>query len=198
MISLRELFKDKDSDAALIQGMASGESAAFRFLIKRHLPTVIRTAERILGEKSAAEDVAQEVMVRLWKKAPDWDVHGSARLDTWLYRVTVNLCIDRCRERKHLPIDDFLSIESQDKSAITHVHEQQIRMIISTLFNTLSKHQRLVIVLSYYEGLSAPEIAEILETTPGAVAALLHRGRTALKDKLTELGIESWAYDKTE
>lgn len=180
----------------LLERLAIGDQKAFHSLLQRHLPTILQTAERMVGDAATAEDITQEVMVRLWKKAQNWNLKGPAQLKTWLYRVTVNLCIDKYRERSHLPIEHFHFLESKDKTAISHIHEKQIEQIICALFEDLSEQQRIVIVLSYYEGLSAPQIAKILESTPGAVTALLHRGRAALKTKLIELGIEGWVNEK--
>jgi len=189
---------NQESDIALLKRLAKGDKSAFQSLLHQHLPSVLRTAERIIGDPTKAEDVAQEVMIRLWKKAPKWDIKGTARIDTWLYRVTVNLCIDRCRERQCLPLENIEWIASEDKTAITHIHEKQIEAIICHLFEGLSEQQRLVIVLSYYENLSSVQIADILNTTPGAVTGLLHRGRKALKTKLISMGIKGWSDDKDQ
>lgn len=187
---------NNQTDAALLERLAIGDQKAFHSLIQKHLPFILRTAERMVQDPTSAEDIAQEVMVRLWKKAPVWKITGPAKLDTWLYRVTLNLCIDKYRERTHLPIEQFDFLEFDGKTALSKVHEKQIEQIIYKLFDSLSELQRMVIILSYYEGFSAPKIADILETTPGAVTQLLHRARNILKTKLIDLGIKGWINDK--
>ncbi len=194
--ALRAPFGHQETDAALLDRLAIGDQKAFQSLLQRHLPYVLKTAERMVGDSSLAEDIAQEVLIKLWHKAGDWDQQGSAKLTTWLYRVTINLCIDKHRGKKHLPIEHIELLPSLDKDALTHVHEKQLEEIIRNLFYELTDQQRMVTVLSYYEGLSAPQIAEIMDLSPGAVSGLLHRARNALKSKLANLGIEGWADDK--
>ncbi|SCA57595.1 RNA polymerase sigma factor (fragment) [Candidatus Terasakiella magnetica] len=195
---MRAAFGDQETDAELLDRLAIGDQKAFHSLIQRHLPYVLKTAERMVGDASNAEDIAQEVMLKLWNKAADWDCDGQAKLKTWLYRVTVNLCIDKYRQIKHLGIEQIEILPSLEKDALSHVHEKQVEEIIRNLFFELTPQQRLVIVLSYYEGLSSAEISEIMELTTGAVTGLLHRARRALKIKLTDLGIEGWADDKNK
>lgn len=183
-------------DSDLLDQVAMGDQKAFQVLIKRHLSYVLKTAERMVGDAAAAEDIAQEVLIRLWNKASEWDQYGQAKLTTWLYRVTVNLCIDRHRGKKYLPLEHVERLPSGEKDAVSHVHEKQLEEIIRHLFYELNEQQRLVMVLSYYEGLKAAEIAEIMETSSGAVSALLYRARSILKSRLSKLGIEGWSDDK--
>jgi RNA polymerase sigma-70 factor (ECF subfamily) len=193
---LRAASGKQKTDAELLDRMAIGDQDAFHSLIQRHLPYGLKTAERMIVDSHGAEDVAQEVMIKLWNKAPTWDKKGSAQLKTWLFRVTVNLCIDKFRQIKHCPIEQIEILPSRQKDALSHIHEKQLQEIIQSLFFDLTNQQRIAIVLSYYEGLKAPQIADILDLTPGAVTALLHRARHALKARLTDLGIEGWADDK--
>ncbi|WP_417821432.1 sigma-70 family RNA polymerase sigma factor [Terasakiella sp.] len=193
---MRAAFGKQKTDAELLDRMAIGDQEAFHSLIQRHLPYVLKTAERMIMDSHGAEDIAQEVMIKLWHKAATWNQKGSAQLKTWLYRVTVNLCIDKFRQTKHIPIEQIDILPSCQKDALSHIHEKQLQEIIQNLFFELTNQQRVVIVLSYYEGLNAPQISEILDLTPGAVTALLHRARHALKARLTDLGIEGWADDK--
>ena len=88
-----------DVDAFLLSRFAVGDQGAARELTDRLLPGVLRQAWRILGDEAEAEDVAQDAMLRLWRQAGDWRA-GEARISTWLYRVTHNLCIDRLRKRR--------------------------------------------------------------------------------------------------
>jgi hypothetical protein len=92
------------SDEALLAAYGRGEARAARALADRLLPGVWRTARRLLGDAAEAEDVAQEAMLRLWRIAPDWRA-GEAKVSTWLYRVTVNLCTDRLRRRRGVALD---------------------------------------------------------------------------------------------
>jgi len=81
---------------------AKGDAAAARDLAARHLPRILSHARRVLGDQAEAEDVAQEVIMRIWRIAPDWDA-GRAKLSTWAHQVTANLCIDRLRKQTAAP-----------------------------------------------------------------------------------------------
>ena len=85
-------------DAELLARYARGDGAAARLLTVRLVPRAFGQAARMLGDKTEAEDVAQEAMMRLWRIAPEWRA-GEAKVTTWLYRVVANLCTDRLRKR---------------------------------------------------------------------------------------------------
>ncbi|RZV99198.1 MAG: sigma-70 family RNA polymerase sigma factor, partial [Rhodobacteraceae bacterium] len=85
------------SDEALLVAYGNGDTAAASALVLRLTPRVLGYAARVLGDRAEAEDVVQEAMLRLWRIAPDWR-QGEAKVTTWLYRVTVNLCTDRLRK----------------------------------------------------------------------------------------------------
>ena len=90
---------DDPPDDDLIRRAAGGDSAAWDLLVARHLSSVVSFAWYRLNDRSEAEDVAQETMLRFSKKAPEWEPDG-AKVRTWLYRVAGNLCIDRLRARR--------------------------------------------------------------------------------------------------
>ena len=178
-------------DVDLLRLVARGDPAALRALVSRHLPRVLRMAERLTGNPSDAEEIAQETMIRLWRVARTWKPEG-ARFDTWLYRVTVNLCIDRQRKRPMESLDGVAEMASSEKGAFAAVHGGQMNTLVRQLLEALPEKQRIALVLSYYEELTSREVAEIMETTPGAVMGLLFRGRQALKGMLTAAGVEGW------
>ena len=86
-------------DAALLIAFANGDAGAAQLLAERLLPRTLAQAQRMLGDRAEAEDVAQEAMMRLWRIAGEWR-QGEAQVSTWLYRVTANLCTDRLRRWK--------------------------------------------------------------------------------------------------
>ena len=86
-------------DAELLARFAKGDRTAAQVLTARLAPLVFAQAFRMLGDRAEAEDVTQDSLLRLWHAAPDWQP-GQAKVTTWLYRVTSNLCIDRMRKSK--------------------------------------------------------------------------------------------------
>ncbi|MEK6205894.1 MAG: sigma-70 family RNA polymerase sigma factor, partial [Amylibacter sp.] len=140
-----------------------------------------------------AEDVAQDAMLRLWKVAPNWR-QGEAKVSTWLYRITSNLCIDRMRKKKGSnldeipePVDDKPSIESQMllKDRVTAL---QVAMA------QLPERQKLAVTLRHIEELSNPQISQIMDISVDAVESLTARGKRALEGLLLgqkeKLGLE--------
>ncbi|MES1264742.1 MAG: sigma-70 family RNA polymerase sigma factor, partial [Variovorax sp.] len=92
-------MNEDDPDAPLLARMGRGEPQAVRDMVARKLPRLLSLAQRLLGRRSEAEEVAQEAFVRIWKQAGHWQ-SGPARFDTWLHRVALNLCYDRLRNRR--------------------------------------------------------------------------------------------------
>ena len=84
-------------DGALMVLFAHGDREAARLLSDRLLPRAFRHAARVLGDRTEAEDVAQEAMLRLWRAAETWQTDGAAKPATWLHKVVANLSIDRLR-----------------------------------------------------------------------------------------------------
>ena len=105
----------RDADAALLAGAVAGDQRAWRHVSDAHLDPVYGLARRMLRDAAEAEDVAQEAFLRLWQAAPRW--RPEARIGTWLYRVTHNLCIDRLRRRRGVALDEAGEVEDERPGA---------------------------------------------------------------------------------
>jgi RNA polymerase sigma-70 factor (ECF subfamily) len=181
------------SDEALLAAYGRGEARAARVLSDRLLPGVWRTARRVLGDEAEAEDVAQEAMLRLWRVAPDWRT-GEAKVTTWLYRVTVNLCTDRLRRRRGVGLDAIPEPEDGAPGAAAGLIEADRMAALDAALMTLPERQRQAVVLRHLEGLANPEIAEIMGLGVEAVESLTARGKRnlalALAGRKDELGYD--------
>jgi RNA polymerase sigma-70 factor (ECF subfamily) len=181
------------SDEALLAAYGRGEARAARVLSHRLLPGVWRTARRVLGDEAEAEDVAQEAMLRLWRVAPDWRT-GEAKVTTWLYRVTVNLCTDRLRRRRGVGLDAIPEPEDGAPGAAAGLIEADRMAALDAALMTLPERQRQAVVLRHLEGLANPEIAEIMGLGVEAVESLTARGKRnlalALAGRKDELGYD--------
>jgi len=182
-------------EEALLAAFSNGDREAARVLTLRLTPVVLGFALRMLGgDRAEAEDVAQEAMLRLWKQSASWR-QGEARVTTWLYRVTVNLCLDRQRRQRSRPTESSYQIEIVDDSPSAEqflMNSDRVRALHDALA-TLPVRTRVAVTLRHLEQLSNPEIADIMGTTVEAVESLTARGRRMLAARLShrrrELGL---------
>lgn len=179
------------SDETLLDLYGQGDPAAARALTLRLTPRVLGYAARLLADRAEAEDVTQEAMLRLWKLAPEWR-SGEAKVSTWLYRVVSNLCTDRLRRVRGVDIDAVPEPEDNQPAADERLQQATRMAALDKALATLPDRQREAVVLRHIEGLSNPEIAEILDISIEAVESLTARGKralaAALSDQRDELG----------
>ena len=181
------------SDADLLSAYAGGDMDAAAVLTGRLLPHVLGQATRLLNDQAEAEDVAQEALMRLWKVAPDWRL-GEAKVSTWLYRVTANLCTDRLRKRRNVPLDQVAEPIDPTNSVVTQLQENARMTALSDALSELPERQAQAVSLRHLEGLSNPEIGQIMQISLRSVESLTARGKRALTQILqgrkAELGYE--------
>ena len=175
---------ETDPDVELLARVARGEPLAAREMVARKLPRLLSLAQRMLGRRGEAEEVAQEAFIRVWKQAPHWRP-GIARFDTWLHRVTLNLCHDRLRTRRdEEPLDDLH--DPADPAATPEERLQAVqrsRQVYAAL-GALPVRQREALVLQYYQDLSNAEAAVLMEISVDALESLLTRARRNLRAQL--------------
>jgi RNA polymerase sigma-70 factor (ECF subfamily) len=174
-----------DSDEALMARIAKGDERAYRQLVRRHLPAMLGLARRILGNSADAEDVAQEAMLRIWTHAPRWQ--PLAALRTWLTRVVVNLCLDRKRRAPWVALEAAGEIVDPARDASEQAESDERERLVAVAIEELPARQRSAIVLTYSEGMSNAQVAEILDTTVSAVETLLVRGKQNLRRTLGDV-----------
>lgn len=185
---------DDQDDETLLAAYARGEPAAARALTLRLTPRVFGHALRMLGDRAEAEDVAQDAMLRLWRAAPDWR-HGEARVSTWLWRVTANLCTDRLRRAgRASPLEAAEEPADPQESAAARLQRRARAAALEAALADLPERQARAVRLRHLEGLGNAEIAARLETSVEAVESLTARGaralRAALAGRRAELGFE--------
>ena len=174
-----------DSDEALMARIARGDQQAFRTLAGRHLPAMLGLARRILGNASDAEDVAQEAMLRVWTHAPRWQPLAAFR--TWLTRVVVNLCLDRKRRAPWVALEAAGEIVDPAPGASEQAERDERERMVAAAIAGLPARQRAAIVLTYGDGMSNAQVAEILDTSVSAVETLLVRGKQNLRRVLNSV-----------
>ena len=177
-----------DGDRALLVLIGRGDHRAFQTLMRAHMSYVVRLAYRMVGNREDADEVAQEAFLRVWTAAPRWRHELDARFTTWLYRVVVNLGLDRRRRLAPVPLEEAGDPADPAPSSLDKVSADETARLVALALEDLPPRQRAAITLCYYAGVNGPEAAEILEISVSALESLLVRGRRALRLRLNDLG----------
>lgn len=170
-------------DAALLVAYANGDPSAAQVLTRRLLPRVLAQATRMLLDQTEAEDVAQDALMRLWKIAPDWR-QDEAQVSTWLYRVVANLCTDRLRKRRGVPLDQIAEPADPQRGVEVQMQDTARLRALSDALAQLPDRQAQAVSLRHLQGMGNPEIAEIMDISVRSVESLTARGKRALTDIL--------------
>jgi RNA polymerase sigma-70 factor (ECF subfamily) len=179
----------KESDDDLMQAIGQGDQRSYGVMVERHLGRTLSVAQRVLGSRAEAEEVAQEALLRLWTQAPRWKP-GGAKVSTWLYRVAFNLCLDRRRRPTMAPLEAAGDLAADAPDGFDAVRASQMRRALDDALASLPERQRAVVALCLGDDLSQQEAAEVLGVTEGAIESLLVRARRSLREKLRPLMTE--------
>jgi len=189
------------SDEELMLLARDGDDEAFDTLVRRHRGSVINFIYRFVGDREVAEDLSQDVFVRLWSNAPTYV--PVAKFTTFLYHIARNLCRDQMDKCRRLPSISSLSQETTDGSGRAHLLEEEVRdrrrgpqeelmmaetqAEIQAAISELPEDQRLVFVLTEIQGLSYQETAEIAGCPVGTVASRKSTALRFLRDRLARV-----------
>jgi len=189
-----------ESDRELVERAKAGDSTAFSELVRRHSPRVRRLARHLVRGHADADDVAQEAFVRAHQALARFD--GRSEFFTWLYRIAVNLSLNRARSlnvRKGVTIDDPLiegALADQEarggRSSDPGSALDQRRLAAALLeeIERLPASLRATITLVCIEGVPQERAAEVFGCSVGTVAWRVHEARKRLRDALRDRGLE--------
>lgn len=179
----------------LVRRFRQGDDAAFDRLVDLCTPRVYNLAYRMLGHAEDAQDLTQEVFIRVYHALARFK--GESAFTTWLYRIVINVCQDELKRRRRRPLnlsemarDDeealtFADTATTGETAEDAVLQQERRQRLHEAITALPENYRVVVVLFDLQGFSYQEIADILHTNVGTVKSRLNRARNTLREQLS-------------
>jgi RNA polymerase sigma-70 factor, ECF subfamily len=180
-------MENVNEDKDLLEQIQSGDQAASKNLFDAYHKTVFRLCSRMLRDSQEAEDVTQEVFLKVFLKIKKF--RGESNVSTWLYRITLNLCLNRLRRKKYarfLSLDFLLEKGSQpaqepEKEPLARLTQQEKKALVRNAVDSLPKNQRAAVILNHYMDFSYDEIAETMGLSTASVRSLLFRGKKPCK-----------------
>lgn len=161
----------------------NGDAVAFRQIVEHTRTHLYRLASRMLGNVADAEDALQDAYVSAFRGLAEGRYDGRSKLETWMYRIVTNTCIDQLRKRK--PRADEEEHEAKFDGLVTAEARVALREL-DAMLAALSPLDRAAIVLVHVEGLTVREAADTVGATEGAMEQRLLRARAALRKKGAE------------
>jgi RNA polymerase sigma-70 factor (ECF subfamily) len=185
-----------DEDIQLMLRFQDGEESCFEQLVERHKRRVFNLAYRFLGNYQDAEDVTQEVFIKIYQAKNMYK--PKAKFTTWLYTICKNTCLKKLNKKKLniVSIDDRMELQegmvsrqvadSHTPSPANSTLNNERVSIVKAAIDSLPVNQKMVVILYRYDRLSYEEIAKVMGCSIKAVKSLLHRAKINLKEKLSD------------
>lgn len=166
--------------AANLEAARSGDLAAFEMLMRQHERLVLVTALRLMGNLPDAQDVSQEVFLKLYRNLGKVD--GAARVASWLYRVTVNACRDLQRRRRpEAPVEFAENLPACGMDPQQAATQAERRRVLEMSLRTLPEKERAALVLRDLEGLTTEEVARVLGSSEATVRSQISKARVKVR-----------------
>jgi RNA polymerase sigma-70 factor, ECF subfamily len=179
-------------DRSLLERIRRGDAGGAEELFERYAPALLKFADRMLGNRESAEEVTQEVFVKVISRAHQYD--GRAAVASWLFAIAANACRDKRRRDRRaavVPLEAAGELPARGEGAEARMAGRERRAAVRRALGGLSEEQREAIVLARYHGLPYSEIARVLGISVGAVKTRIFRAMETLKARFSE-GEASW------
>ncbi|MBI1746318.1 MAG: RNA polymerase sigma factor [Acidobacteria bacterium] len=190
---------DPDPDTNLMLRFTQGDQQAFDILFNKYTRTIINYAFKFVGDLGAAEDLAQEIFLKVYSGKNTY--RAEAKFKTWLYKIATNACISELRKPRYrqtlqsidAPVHRSESGESARRLEIADTEQnhplkqlelKEMRKALKAAVDGLPENQRLAFILTKYQTLSYQEVAVVLNSSEPAVKSLIHRAKETLIAKL--------------
>lgn len=179
-----------DDDAALMCRVRDGDDEAFRALYQRWRAPIVRFTVRFVGQQARGEELAQDVLMKVYRARHRYEPRE--RFAAWIYRIARNHCLNEVRRAEHrtgkVGLDETAEPPDQGRpQADALVAASRLQTAVREAVGRLPENQRAALIMQREEGMPLEDIAAALETTVGAVKALLNRARKKLMADLAPL-----------
>jgi RNA polymerase sigma-70 factor (ECF subfamily) len=183
-----------ENETLLLKEAKKGDIKAFEKLSGQYYKKIYNIALRMTGNREDASDLAQEVLIKVYKSLKSFREESS--FSTWLYRITKNLCIDELKKqnrKKAISLDEDIElkensvkrqVESDEPGPYEQYEKSEIRRIMTDAIGKLTEEHRMVIILRDIQGFSYNEISKIVKCPEGTVKSRINRARQALRELL--------------
>lgn len=176
--------------------VAQGDRAAFARLFDRHQQRVVRFCHRFVGDAHRAEELAQDVFIRLYRSAGRYQ--PTARFQTFLFRVATNTCLNELRrpgraaQKVEAPVEDDEGPSVMDRVSSAErpdevLEAKEVEQALQRALQGMSDRERAAFAMCRFEGMAYRDIAEALEATEAAVKSLIHRASLQVLEHLDAL-----------
>jgi len=185
------------SDAEIMLRVKAGEQSAFEYLVQKYRRPMISFMYRMARNSAAAEDLAQEVFLRVYRSRETYE--ASAKFSTWLYRIATNLAVNHARDTRHERPEVQVSLDEPDNDTGTtlelpdaslNAEQQMVRreglLAIRRKVEALPEQQRLAVIMHKYQQMDYKQIADVLKKSESATKSLLFRAYETLREQLKE------------
>ncbi len=185
------------TDADIMLRVKAGDQSAFDYLVQKYRRPMVSFMYRMARNTSAAEDLAQEVFLRVYRSRETYE--PSAKFTTWLYRIATNLAVNHARDTRHERPEVQISLDEPDEETGSTIEvpdgtmnaEQMIvrreRMqAIRKKVEALPEQQRIAVIMHKYQQMDYKQIAEVLKKSESATKSLLFRAYETLREQLKE------------
>ena len=183
------------ADSDLVSRAAGGDPTAFQTLVERHRSMVYRVAYQFAGNHYDAEDIAQEVFLKVYRSLDRF--RQDAQLTSWLYRIAMNACIDHRRRQSPALSAPFgeeaerrlLNTPEERPGPEDHAYAGELGQVLEGEIARLPQGQRIVFIMRHHQGLKLSEIAEALGLAEGTVKRQLHAAVHRLRGALAHANV---------
>ena len=180
------------SESEIMAEVAKGDLSTFREIVERYQNPLLNYIYRYTGDRTAAEDIAQEVFLRVFKTAKEYRPISSFK--TWLFKIATNLCLNELRDNKiHRHTFDifdlneagFVALAAECLSPLRELENRELSFTLKKALKSLPEKQRVALLLHKYSGFTYFEISKMMGCSLASVESLIHRARQSLIKQLS-------------